>query len=63
VLEHFLNDDRYNLIFAPHVMLFHRPFVLSIDKLRIDRPGRIEHKYLTTRRTSISISAAAPRPT
>ncbi len=41
VLEHFVNDDRYNLIFAPHVMLFHRRYVLTIDRLRIDRPGLI----------------------
>jgi hypothetical protein len=44
VLDHFLNDDRYNLIFAPHVMLFHRRFVLTIDKLRIDRPGLIDRR-------------------
>jgi hypothetical protein len=45
VLEHFLADDRYNLIFAPHVMLFHRQFVLTIDKLRIDRPGHIPQRF------------------
>jgi hypothetical protein len=44
VLDYFLNDDRYNLIFAPHVMLFHRRFVLTIDKLRIDRPGLIDRR-------------------
>lgn len=45
VLDHFLHDDRYNLIFAPHVMLFHRSFVVTIDKLRIDRPGHIDRRY------------------
>jgi hypothetical protein len=45
VLEHFLADDRFNLIFAPHVMLFHRQFVLTIDKFRIDRPGRIPQRF------------------
>ena len=45
VLEHFLRDDRFNLIFAPHVMLFHRSFVLTVDKLRVDRPGRIERRF------------------
>jgi hypothetical protein len=42
VLEYFLADDRYNLIFAPHVMLFHRRFAVTIDRLRIGRPGSIE---------------------
>ena len=41
VLEWFAAHPEYNLIFAPHVMLFHRPVVLTIDKLRIDRVGRI----------------------
>jgi hypothetical protein len=27
-------------------MLFERPFALTIDKLRFDRPGRIEERYL-----------------
>lgn len=45
VLDHFLADDRFNLIFAPHVMLFHRALVVTIDKLRIDRPGRIPQRF------------------
>ncbi len=45
VLEHFLADDRFNLIFAPHVMLFHRRMVVTIDKLRIDLPGRIPQRF------------------
>lgn len=41
VLDWFASQSRYNLIFAPHVMLFERPFAVTVDKLRIDRPGRI----------------------
>lgn len=41
VLRFFRDSDRYNLIFAPHVMLFQRKCVVSIDKLRVDRPGRV----------------------
>lgn len=41
VLDWFAEQSDYNLIFAPHVMLFERPFVVTIDKLRIDRPGVI----------------------
>ncbi|MCK5910953.1 MAG: hypothetical protein KAG62_13490, partial [Caulobacter sp.] len=46
VLDWFVEHDDHHLIFAPHVMLFERPFVLTIDKLRVDRPGRIEERYL-----------------
>lgn len=46
VLEHFLQNRRYNLIFAPHVMLFHRRFVVTIDRLRISRVGKIEQRFL-----------------
>lgn len=35
VLEQFYESDRYNLIFAPHVMLFARPWTVTIDKLSI----------------------------
>ncbi len=46
VLDWFAAHDDYQLIFAPHVMLFERPFVLTIDRLRIDRPGRIAQRWL-----------------
>ncbi len=35
ILEQFYQSDRYNLIFAPHVMLFARPWTITIDKLSI----------------------------
>jgi CDP-glycerol glycerophosphotransferase (TagB/SpsB family) len=59
VLEHFLRDDRYNLIFAPHVMLFHRRFVLTIDKLRIDRPGTIDRRFLEAPNIHIDLGSQA----
>lgn len=46
VLDWFAAHEEYQLIFAPHVMLFERPFVLTIDRLRIDRPGRIAQRWL-----------------
>lgn len=46
VLDWFVQRDDHHLIFAPHVMLFERPFVLSIDKPRIDLPGTIHERYL-----------------
>ena len=42
VLEAFRDQDRYNLIFAPHVMLFERSFVVTLDPpsiARVTPPG------------------------
>ena len=42
VLEAFRGQDRYNLIFAPHVMLFERRWVVTIDPpslARVRAPG------------------------
>jgi hypothetical protein len=45
ILDWFLAHPAYQLIFAPHVMLFERPLAISIDKLRVGRPGRIEGRW------------------
>ncbi|HMI18860.1 MAG TPA: hypothetical protein VK533_04890 [Sphingomonas sp.] len=59
VLDWFVEHDEYQLIFAPHVMLFERPFALTIDKLRIDRPGRIEERYLRAPNIHIDLGSRA----
>jgi hypothetical protein len=59
VLDWFVEHDEYHLIFAPHVMLFERPFALTIDKLRIDRPGRIEERYLRAPNIHIDLGSRA----
>jgi hypothetical protein len=59
VLDFFLRNDAYNLIFAPHVMLFERPFSLSIDRLRIDRPGRIDPRFLRAPNIHIDLGSLA----
>jgi len=59
VLDWFVEHDDHHLIFAPHVMLFERPFVLSIDKLRIDRPGHIEERYLRAPNIHIDLGSRA----
>ena len=59
VLEHFLRDDRFNLIFAPHVMLFHRRFVFTIDKLRIDRPGTIARRFREAPNIHVDLGSTA----
>jgi len=45
VLDHFLATPLRPFIFAPHVMLFERRFSVTIDRLRIDRPGRIAARH------------------
>ena len=44
-MDWFVAHPEYRLIFAPHVMLFERPFAISIDKLRVARPGRIAPRW------------------
>jgi hypothetical protein len=59
VLDFFVDNDDYQLIFAPHVMLFERKFVVSIDKLRIDRPGRLNARYLRSPNIHIDLGSRA----
>jgi len=59
VLDWFVEHDEYHLIFAPHVMLFERPFVLSIDRLRLDRVGRIDERYLRAPNIQIDLGSRA----
>ena len=59
VLDHFLRDDRYNLIFEPHVMLFHRRFVVTIDRFRIDRAGTIDARYRNAPNIHIDLGSAS----
>ena len=41
ILDYFRRSDRYNLIFAPHVMLFQRRVSATIEPPRLRFPGRI----------------------
>jgi hypothetical protein len=59
VLDFFVDNEDYQLIFAPHVMLFERKFVISIDKLRIDRPGRMDARYLRSPNIHIDLGSRA----
>ena len=45
VLESFYRSDRYNLIVAPHVMLFAKRLQVSLDRWRFDAPGEIPARY------------------
>jgi hypothetical protein len=45
ILDWFLEQDRYNLIFAPHIMLFERRVVFSVDRFRMNFPGALAQHY------------------
>jgi len=45
VLEQFYQSDRYNFIFAPHVMLFARPWTVTIDRLSIASAKKPPTRY------------------
>ena len=59
VLDFFVGNDDYQLIFAPHVMLFERRFVVTIDRLRVDRPGKLSHRYLRSPNIHIDLGSRA----
>lgn len=59
VLDWFARHEDYRLLFAPHVMLFERPFTVSIDRLRIDRPGRIADRFRRAPNIEIDLGSRA----
>lgn len=59
ILDWFVDHEEYQLIFAPHVMLFERPFVATIDKLRVDRAGRIDERFLRAPNIHIDLGSRA----
>jgi hypothetical protein len=59
VLDYFRRNDRYNLIFAPHVMLFHRSTVVTIDPPRLHRPGKIDHIFYDAPNIHIDLNSSA----
>ncbi|OCC23413.1 hypothetical protein MB02_12420 [Croceicoccus estronivorus] len=59
MLDFFVDNPDYNLIFAPHVMLFERNFVLTIDKLTVNRAGELERRYLRGDNIHIDLGSRA----
>lgn len=59
VLDHFLASAHHNLIFAPHIMLFERPLALTVDKLRMGLPGRLDPKYAAAPNIHVDLGSAA----
>jgi len=59
VLDFFLKNLDYNLIFAPHVMLFERKVVLSIDRMRVNFPGSLDPKYARAPNVEIDLASSS----
>lgn len=59
ILDWFVRHDEYRLIFAPHVMLFERPFALTIDPLRLGLPGRLADRYLRAPNIHVDLGSRA----
>ncbi|HSJ78988.1 MAG TPA: hypothetical protein VK913_09690 [Erythrobacter sp.] len=59
VLDAFRHQDRYNLIFAPHVMLFERKWVVTVDPPSLARVVPPRSKYRAERRIHIDTGSSA----
>lgn len=59
VLDWFVAHPEYNLIFAPHIMLFQRRAVFTVDKLRMALPGVLDKKYRMAPNIHIDLGSAA----
>ncbi len=59
VLDYFLASDRYNLIFAPHIMMFERRLAFTVDKWRVALPGRMHPKYAAAPNIHVDLGSLA----
>lgn len=59
VLEAFRDQDRYNLIFAPHVMLFERQWVVTLDPPSLARVVPLEPNLRAVPRVHVDTGSAA----
>lgn len=59
ILEAFADQDRYNLIFAPHIMLFQRRWTVTLDPPAIARMNRPDPRYATLPHMHIDLGSAA----
>lgn len=53
VIEAFDRTQRYNLVVAPHVMLFRKRLQISLNPVRLKLPGRIPARYYLNNRILI----------
>lgn len=59
ILDYFCQSDKYNLIFAPHVMLFKRKLHLALDKPAIGLASKIPARYYKCKNILIDTGSMA----
>ena len=59
VLDWFVDHPEWNLIFAPHVMLFERPVTLSLSPPALDRPGRMRRRWRAAHNILLDLGSRA----
>lgn len=59
VLEAFVDQDRYNLVFAPHVMLFQRRWTITLDPPAIAKVKKPSSRVLSSPRIYVDLGSSA----
>lgn len=59
VLDVFAASPRFNLIFAPHVMLFERPVAISVSPPAVAVPGRVPRRHRSASNILVDTGGAA----
>lgn len=59
VLEHFYRSDRYNLVFAPHMMLFRRKIHVSLESYDVRIRPNIPERYLDCPHIRVDLGSPA----
>lgn len=59
VLEAFASSDRFNLVFAPHVMLFERKWTVTVDPPAIARAVKPHPRFADVPNLAIDLGSAA----
>ena len=59
LLEQFYRSGRYNFIFAPHVMLFARPWSVTVDRLSIAYARKPARRYFEAPHIHIDLGSPA----
>jgi hypothetical protein len=59
VLDFFRTNPQFNLIFAPHIMMFERSVAITIDKFRVGLPGHLTEKYAAAPNIHVDLGGRA----
>jgi hypothetical protein len=59
VLEAFVEQDRYNLVFAPHVMLFERRWTITLDPPAVAKVKMPSSRVLSSPRIHVDLGSPA----